>query len=441
MAIPLIVGDAITILDGYAKELAAVYPSLGIGKTGEVGTGASLAIAGKKAILGDDTVMGIGNNDLKASLANALDGAIQGLRFDTLFQRIARSVISTLDTQIKNSLPSGWTLSSRGSLHYLDNWLLRANAAHTGVPATPAAAGVLAATTTSAGSMPLTISGNAPRILHTLSGANRWDESLPSAEATQVALVGSQNSYTYQIAGNVPAGVYFITVYRSLFASAGAPYGYDQQIAVTPGSPYPAISVVQSDASLVMKWNPPSWLSCPQRPEAAAIMALAYALSGASGIEAGVPLALLAGNMMSPANVLLGPSDGFLGLGNTVQGGQFGGRTIGSAYVPGVISTANNAGTGVQGFTGAIGLQARVTSALDVAGTISATYTYYDAAHGYGVAQGPATTTAVAFPGVGVGSKAVMVIPAGRLVLSVSADTPSGQSSGSYVWEATPIRP
>lgn len=440
MAIPITATDVLTILDAYAKELAAAFPALGLGKSGETGTAAAAAIAAKTAILGNDTTFGIGNNDLKSTLTRALDGAIQTLRYDTLFQNLARGIVSVLDTQIKNSLPTGWALTAPGSLHYLDNWLLRANGAHSATPATPAAAGVLTATTTSAGAMPLTSAGSAPRVLHTLVKSNRWDESLPSAEATQVALTGSQNGYTYQIPSNVPSGIYYVNVYRSAFGSAGAPYGYDQTVAVTPGATYPAISVVQADSSLQMKWNPPSWLSCMQRPEAAALVALAYALAGFGGIQEGVPLALLAGNMLTPANVLLGPATGFLGLGNQPQTAWFGSRTIGSSYVQGTLSTANNAPTSVQGYAGAIGLQARVTSALNAAGTIQCTYNYYDSAHGFGSAQS-ATTTAVAFSGTGAGSLAVPVIPSGRLIIGIPTDNPAGQSSGAYVWEAAPIRP
>jgi hypothetical protein len=446
MAIPLIASDVLTTLDAYAVELAAAYPGLGLGLLGESGTAAAAAINGKAKILGgvgNDGVTvypGIRNNDVKAQLALPLDAAIQQLRYDAVFQRVGRAPAAVLDTQVVTSLPTGWILSSPAGLHYLNNWLLRANAAHTGVPAAPAAAGVLTATSTAAGAMPLTSAPNAPRVLHTLVGANEWDESLPSAEATQVALTGTSNGFTYQIAGLVPAGTNYVKVYRSLFAAAGAPYGYDQRVPVTPGAAFPPILLVQSDPSLLMNWNPPSWLSCLIRPEAAVLIALAYSLGGLTGIRSGVPLMLLANNMVTPANVLLGPSNGFLGLGNQVQGAQFGSRTIGSAYVPGAISNTNNAATGVQGFAGAIGLQARVTAPLDAAGTISATYSYYDAAHGYGVAQS-ATTTAVAFSGTAVGSLAVMAIPDGRLVISVSADTPSGQTSGGYVWEAAPIRP
>lgn len=444
--IPLIASDVITVLDAYAREFAAAYPGLGLGLVGEVGTAAVAAINGKAQMLGGigadgvTSYPGISNTDLKAALASGADVAIQQLRADALFQRLARSPIASLDNQVLTSLPAGWALSSPSSVHYINNWLLRVNAAHTGVPATPAAAGVLTATSTAGGAMPLTSAGSAPRVLHTLIGANEWDESQPSPEATQVAITGSQNGYTYQIAGLVPAGVTYVKVYRSFFNAAGAPYGYDQKVAVTPESAYPPIYLTQRDFSLQTQWNPPVWLSCMQRPEAAVISALAYALAGLSGIRAGQPLTLLAPNMMSPANVLLGPSNAFLGLGNTVQGGQFGARTIGSAYVAGAISTANNAPTGVQGFAGAIGLQARVTSAIDAAGTIQATYTYYDAAHGYGNAQ-TATTSAVAFSGTAPGSLAVPVVPAGRLVVGIPSDNPAGQTSGAYIWEAAPIRP
>jgi hypothetical protein len=443
MPIPLSASDVITVLDNKAKELAALYPALGLGLAGEVGTGAAIAGNSNKAIQGDgSTQYGLSNAELKAALVNGGNTTVQRLRWDTLFQQIGGYAVKALDAQVLASVPAGWTLSGAGSLHLLNNWLLRINAAHAGVPATPAAAGTLTATTSSAGAMPVTSAGNAPRIVHTLGGTNEWDESQPSPEATQVALTGTQNGYSYQIAGVVPAGVTWVKTYRGYLAGTAGIYYYDQKVTVTPGSAYPPILLTQSDSALLTLWTPPAWLSCLLRPEAAAIIALSYAPTGQTGIPAGQPLPVTAANMANPANVLLGPANGFLGIGNntTPQGAQFGTHVVGSAFVPGAIGTANNAPTGLQGFAGALGLRARVTSPLDVAGTLTASYSYYDASHGFGNVQ-TATSAAVAFSGTAVGSLAVPVIPAGRLVISMSGDGAAGQSSGAWLWEAAPIRP
>jgi hypothetical protein len=442
MAIPVAATDVITILDSKSKELASIYTALGLGLAGEVGTAAATVALSNKSILGNGSAAfpGIANAELKASLSAVLSTTVQRLRWDTLFQGIGGAAVKALDAQVLATVPAGWTLTGPGSPHPLNNYLLRANGAHAGAPAAPAAAGTLTGTTTAAGAMPLTTAGNAPRFVHTLVGANEWDESLPSAEATQVALTGSMNAYSYQIGGNVPAGVTAVKLYRGYFLGGVGFYYLDQKVAVTATAAFPALVATQSDAALNAGWSPPAWLSCLLRPEAAALVALAYAITGQTGIPVGQPMPIVAANMTNPANVLLGPSNGFLGLGNPVQGAQFGLRIVGSAFASGVISTLNNAPTGIQGFAGAIGLQARVTTPLDAAGTLSMTYAYYDAAHGYGNVQ-TATTAAVAFSGTGVGSLAVPVIPAGRLVISVSADAPTGQTSGAWIWEATSVRP
>ena len=443
MALPISASDAIIVLDNKAKELASIYAALGLGLAGEVGTASAIAAGTIKAIQGDgSTAYGLANADLKAALANGCNTTVQRLRWDALFQQIGGFAVKVLDAQIKASLPAGWTLAGPGSLHLLNSWLLRINGAHAATPATPAAAGTLTATTSAAGAMPLALAANAPRVVHTLGGTNEWDESLPSPEAAQVALTATQNGYSYQIAGPVPAGINWIKTYRGFFLGVAGVYYFDQKVTVTPGAAYPAVLITQPDAALLTGWTSPSWLSCVLRPEAAAIIALTYAVAGQIGVPVGQALPISAINMVDPANVLVGPSNAFLGLGNNTapQGAQFGSRTIGSAFAVGALSQSNNAATGVQGFAGAIGLRARVTAALDVAGTIACTYSYYDAAHGFGNVQ-TATTAAAAFSGTAIGSLAVMVIPAGRLVIAITADTPTGQASGSYVWEAAPIRP
>jgi hypothetical protein len=178
-------------------------------------------------------------------------------------------------------------------------------------------------------------------------------------------------------------------------------------------------------------------MCCPILPESALALALAYsyAASGASWL----PLQLSAWGMLSPWNVILGPSNGVLGLGNTEQSGQFGVRVIGTGYTQGGYATSNNSAGNAQGFAGAMGLRARITVATNALATLTPTYTYFDAAHGWGHPQ-TGVASAQAFTATSVGSFIDFDIPAGRIVQSVTSDTVSGAASGQYIYEAPPAR-
>lgn len=428
------------ITDQLSASLDLNYANLGLGLPGETGTSAAQAATLSAAILGDGTTSNPGlGNSLTSTLALYAGSLLQRERWDTVWSQLGQQWVGALDSNIIAYLPSGWTMTSATSPHPTNNWISRLNGAHTGVPTTPASAGVL--TAAAGGGIATCSAGNGPRVVHTLVGANMWDESLPSAEATQAALAGANNSYTYQIASTVPVGTTYVRIYRGYVAGLTSIYYLDSQTAVTAGAAYPAIVVTQPDSALRQDIVPPSWLSCLLKPQAASIIALAYAVSGPGGVQPGVPLSLQAANMVSESNVALGPSNGFLGLANNAipSTGVFGTRIVGTSYTQGAIKTANDATSGIQGFAGSTKLQARVTSALNAAGTSAPTYSYYDAAHGWGSAQS-ATASAATFTGTAVGSTATYTITAGRLVTAVTAETPAGIASGTYLIESPALR-
>jgi hypothetical protein len=77
-----------------------------------------------------------------------------------------------------------------------------------------------------------------------------------------------------------------------------------------------------------------------------------------------------------------------------------------------------------------------VVTAFDAADTFGPTYQYYDAAHGYGSVQ-TATAAGAALSGTGAGQTAVFAVTAGRLVVGVTGDAPSGGATmGEIIYEA-----
>lgn len=424
----------IQVLDGLTTVFDTVYPALGLGKIGETGTATASALSFKTSILGDGTTTNPGlGNSYQQDIAGQLDALISYSRYDTFWSRM-RTFIASLDANVQVNIPASLIFSSVASRHFTNSLLLRINAAHAGVPVTPATAGVLTAGVASGGALPLTVVGSAPRVVHTLIGANDYDESLPCPEATQVAIAGSNNSYTYQVAGSVPAGVKKIAVYRGYVGGATSIYYLDQVVSVAAGLPYPAVTLKQSDTGLRDDWSPPAWLSCLLKPEAAAIMALAYSVSGVA-----VASSLTSVNMISETNVSLAPATGYLGIGNPVQNALFGVMTVGTGFVAGTVQTTNDPPNSIQGFAGSIKLRARVTTVLNAAGSATVTYTYYSAAGGYGTVN-TATSASATFSAAAVGTTLSFTIPAGRLIVAVTAVTPTGITSGVFVVEAEPVR-
>lgn len=424
--------------DARGKVLELGAPLFGLGLPGETGTLAAQEALALAAILGDGSGAnpGLGSALWQQMVTSDLKSAGGYARYDYWASRQS-NLMRTLDSLVQNGLPNGMVFAAARPT---DGWLTRLNGAY-GVPTTPPAAGALTAVQNAAGALPPATAGAAPRVVHTLVGATDEYESLPTGEATQVALTGANNAYTYQIAGTVPAGVRKVRLYRSLFgAPAGGPYFWDQDVAVTPGAAYPAMQILQGDANLRTDFSPPSWMQCLLRPSAAALFALAFATLPQGG-QVGQPLAYALNGMISPGNVALGPENSYLGVGNTPQSATFGaGLLTGvgvSSSTPGNIQTINNFQTDVQGFAGAMGLQARCTAALNGTLTPTLSYTYYDAAHGWGNLQTVSGITPTsAFNMSPMGAVLRFPIPAGQVIRSVTETGVAGTaSSGAWIYE------
>ena len=430
-----------TLLDSLATVLKNSYSNLGLGSPGESSTTfASLTKTARGAILGDgSTTYGLGNAAFEASIKDALYGFVANSRYDSIFAIRCRAIIQTLESAITSNLPTGLVYTSSSQVHPLDAYLLRLNAANSSVLTTPASAGTLTAGYNAAGGLQTSSSGNCPRVVHTLiSSVGDWYESLPSAEATQVAIAGPNNSLSYQIAGNAPSNIGKVAIYRTYTGGAGAPYYLDQIVSsgLTAGSPYPAIIIKNPDSFLRTDFTPPSWLQALQSPETAAIFALAFATANQIPGQSINPLVYASTGQLDPRNIFLHESNQFLGVGNQSQSGVLATQVLGTGLTAGTIATANNSSTNIQGFTGSLSnLQARVISALNAAGTTNVNYNYYAASTGYGNTQTASTGNAT-FAGTGVGQLATYTITAGRLVVGINTDTTGGgMSSGSYVVE------
>ncbi len=421
-----------------SRVIEGAYSLLGRGLTSESNTFAALEAAAAIAILGDGTTAnpGLGSAKWQQLVADLLRSAAASARYDIVFAREAR-LLSVLDDLVQAALPAGWRFSSPRSF---DGFLTRLNGAR-GAPATPSgyAPGVLNAVNSAAGALPSCSAGSAPRVVHTLVGASDEFETLPTSEAMQTAIAGSANGYRYQIAGTVPAGITKVRVYRTGFGASGAPYFWDQDVSVTSDSVYSAIAIQQPDSQLRSDLMPPSWMQCAVRPGAAALYALAFA--SAAGGSGG--MALSPNGMISPGNVLLASANGFIGIGNPPQSALFGQSLLtgvgSSTYTPGAIAMVNNSATGLQGFAGAVGIRARVVSALNGTLTPTITINYCSAAGGWSVTESTAgLTPSTGFSTGAVGDTAIFTLPAGQIVQSLAETGVAGTASaGAWVYEAT----
>ena len=436
--------------DNLAGVFKAAYGLMGVNAPGEANTLASLAATAKTALLGDGVASyGLGAPLWQGQIAGTLANLVTSFRYD-VFWKPFRPLCTQLDNLVKYNLPPGWNyMTNSTQAHVLDFELTRKNAIHPLTPSTPGSAGTLAGIPDSAGALPNTSAGNAPRVIYTLVSPFDYIESLPGAECTQVALTGANNAYSLTITGTVPSNVAKVRVYRTLVGGATGTYYWDQDVSVSGGAAYPVITLRNGDSALRQDISPPSWMSCLVTPELATFFALCFAgVAGGVGplgfglvsqpaVSAGTQLQ--APHMLSPINVLAGPSNGYLGLGNTAQTGVFGVSQVTAAntqtFTPGALQTANAPSANVQGFAGATGMQARVISALNAACTVSVSYTYLDAAHGQLVQT--ATLTSSAFGGTAIGNLAAFAVPVGRLVLSVTVTAIAGANAGAFVVEPT----
>jgi hypothetical protein len=427
----------ITYMDSRSTVFEPAAAFLGIGLPSESGTLALLELTSQKTILGDGaTLYGIGNQLLQQKISADLITAGMSERYDVLFSRQSNLMLA-LQSNITGNLPSGWKFTNQ---NLFDAHLQRLNGG-LGAPTTPALVGVSTAVSNINGALPNTLVGNAPYIVHTLVGSSDQAESLPTGVSTQVAISGANNAYSYQIVGTVPAGVTKVRTYRTVFGGSSAgPYYWDQDVAVTAGSAYPAILILQNDGQLRTDWLPPSWMQCALRPSSAGLFALAYSVVQPGGASSS-PMKFNAYNMLSPGNVLLLPVNKFLGVGNQPQTGIFGSSIATAAntatFTPGSIQTSNNALTNVQGFAGATGIQCRCTTTFVGTLTPTISYTYFDATHGWGNPQTVSGVVATsAFNNSAVGATITFTIPAGRIVQTVTESSVSGTAtSGAYLYE------
>lgn len=433
--------------DSLATLLKVSYRPMGLGAPAETTSITHAAQEARVDILGDGSAQhpGIGSPQWQAQVMAFLDQFAMRCRYDTFFAQLMRPLLAAIEDLLKKNLPTGWTFVAPGGVaHFLDAHLLRLNACSTATPPKPGAAGTLTAITDPLGALPSTVMGAAPRVLHTLVGTLDYMESLPGTEAAQVALTGTQNAYTYQIPGLVPDNIVKVRLYRSFYGNVGGgPYYWVKDVSVVPGQTYPAIPLYEPDVALRQDWSPPAWMQCLLVPEEAALVAMAYAVVNVAPGGSPQPLQFSALTMLSPANAVLGPANGFIGVGNPVQSAQYGVAVVGDQFYAGHIQTENNADLNVQGFLGGFGVQARILSPLNGTRVPTISYTYLDAGSGVGNPQTQSgLAPAINFPNGNVGSLAVWTVPAGRVVLSVTEESATGSATGgSYCYEAPQARP
>lgn len=372
----------------------------------------------------------IGHDSLEAQTKLWRDNKVQNARYETVFKG-DKSLISVLDNIIAASLPGSWSLNG---ILPLNGWLTRING-NSGI-VTPTAVLTLTAATTSGGALATATSGNAPRVIYTLVGSNDMYESLVSAEATQVALVGGQNSYTGVFGSYVlPAGITKVRIYRGLPGIATGTWYWDQDIAVVAGTnlnTYPII-IQRPDAFLATTIVPPSWMCCPQTPEFAYEYGLATAtVSPVRGNDT-APFQMTSTGMMSAGNVALGPSNGWIGRGNAVSSAQFGTQDLTGAYVPGAIQTSNVPANNSQGFCGSLnGLQLRATTQLNGTAHFTISYQYTDATHPTLQTQSGVTSVSD-FVGGLAQETVLFTVAAGRIVQTATITGKTGTSTTGVV--------
>jgi len=448
--------DTILIADPLATLFKAYYAVCGINAPGESGTLCADANALQLSAVGNGTSgnPGITNAYWKGLIDSPLIMMPGQFRYSFISNITNNALLRTFNTVVKNGLPSGWNVGTSSVVQAFDAWLTYLNGAYGASAAanggnalaTPGSAGTLTAVYNSAGALPNCSSGNAPIVTHTLIGATKNLSSLAPSAASAVAITGGNNALSYAISGTVPTGVNFVRLFRTQINNQSGPKLYSQDVPVSPGSSYPTIILTVPDSALGT-FSPPSWMQCAMTPEFAAMWAIVNSSNLSSSGPGSLPVLGL-GAMLSPGNVAMNPGTNYQGLGNSSSGAEFGSTTItgsGSAtYTAGSIQTVNGTNTAVQGFCGACAyLQARVTTAF--AGGVTTptiTYTYYDAAHGWGTvetASGLAASTA--FATGNIGDIVAFHVPSGRIVQSVAACTvSSGATSGVFVIEAQPVR-
>lgn len=434
-----------------AKIIKYGYANQGLDLPGETGTQSYYADLAAQTLLGDGTTSnpGLSSPTWKRDIGSALKALPSKYRWDTLISANLRGYYNELDTLVKNNIPKNtsdstqtwqFTSISGAPQHMLDYHLLRLNACNSNVPTTPANAVVLTAITDANGAMSTVVGGSAPYVVYTLVASKDYYESLPSPVSTQVALSGSQNGYSTAIAGTIPAGVTKIRFYRTVNGgSSSGPFFWLMDVACSAGA-YASQKLLGSDNSLKTSVQPPSWFQCPWVPENAIAFAIAnQTVNSFSQVGTPPPVQLASAGMLTAQNCVFGPANQFTGY-NPPQSFEFGRSSITGlntqSFVAGTLASASNASQNVQGFLGGKGVQARVITNINGTATFTFTYTFYDAAHGFGNVQTSTSQTVVASSLTVGQTVALGGITAGRIVLSVSVTAVAGTATaGVVVWE------
>lgn len=442
------VAQVTTLLDTLAGVLKNDYASLGLNAPGESSTTfAAKANAAFNTIIGDGGALyGLGNPAWEQSISSTLKLLKARSRWDGFFADFARPIIADLNSRVLSNLPSGWTFTNATYPYAFDNWLTYINAAYGASAAlngsaiaTPSAP-TLAATT--GGSVP---TGSVIGVKVVYVGAYDWACSQASSAATNTP-AAPNNAIALTLSGNVPTGVKKCRIFRTI--AGGSTYYWEKDVSVTAGvawSTYASdLKCTKPDQNLRQDWQPPSWMQLAQTPEAGALFALAFATAPRGGLDSDL-MAYTQYAQLSPWNVMLNAANAFLGLGNAAESGMFGVSAITGAatqtYSTGAYATANDYSNRIQGFGGSTGIRARVTSTVNAAGTLTISYTYYDATNLWGNAQ-TQTGISATLSGTAVGSTASFTVTAGRIVTAVSVTSVSGFSSsgGTVVIEGSPVR-
>lgn len=439
--------DVRTYVDCMATLLKNMAPSLGLNLTGETLTGAYLADQCLIKIAGDGgSNPGLGYAQFQADAVRDLRSLSQRLRWDDVFSKgdlVQRC--AALNNMVTSHLPTGWTLTDSTVIHPFDAWLIRINgtgwssATLNGTPA----AGSTAATNHASGGLPVSNS-NEPYIVHTFVGDLDRKESLPSTPVQGAAIGNANNALTYTIAtpASPPSTGYTIKIYRTEHGgSSSGPFYFAEEYDIVSG--YPTMKVLKPDSLLRKDITPPGWLDTLLPYEFALLWALCFSSAGTPGS----PLRKFQSqHLLSAQNVWQPPATALLS-GNVLQHGLFGTYIVGTGFTAATPRRAHDATNNALGFVGALGsgtsgFQARVTSALNAAGTLTASYTYLDASLGY--YGTPATATGLvsdSFSGTTVDSTANFDVPADRLVLTVSITAAGGGlTSGTAVIESQNVR-
>jgi len=440
------------MFDAYGGILKAQVANIGLGDPLESSsTLARKTISARDKIAGDGTTSnpGLANSDLRGMSIATVTQLVGQYRYDVLFGQNLRKEFTNWDNWVLNNLPSGWSFTS-SSARPLSLWLLRGNACHANTPAAPTSTPSLTATT--GGQLAAVSSSNAPRVKVTYastSGTTDWYESLPSSAASQVALSGVNNAYTFTLSGNATATGY-MRVYRQLYNNAGAsdPYYYDGQVAITNGVAHPAYTLTQADVQLRTDITPPVYMGGTAGqglilPESAALYLLSYATAQQGAGAASGLLSFNATAFMDPYNVALNPlytdsslTNAYLGVNNPLSTALMG-NWVSTAFTSGSVSTANIAAQARQGYGGAAnGVQLRVTGVLNNAATVTGwTYKYFDSTNPTSLQTATITGQSLALSAAS-GSTASLSITAGRLVQQFTSLTVTVATTGTIAIEA-----